>query len=234
MLFGREVNQDEGYFANCGDVEHAGEFTSYPLFALLPTNFGRPSHIDFATRSIRNMDDQVDPAPWTGLLAAEPPPLQVLHLRCHLGVRPGARHPVQHPRDHPRLLPDGLQQRAAGEAAVRRAGASVGRGRGQHRRGETEGRPAGLGLGLRPAGVRHRRPVVDQQRLLRPAQWQSSTYSYLYGLFLAAYHNSTANDRHLLLEPILHAGLLEYQNSQNQLTSTLAGTYIFYTPPAPP
>ena len=46
VLFGPEVDQSQGYFKNCGDVEHAGEYTSNPLFALLPTNYGRPSHID--------------------------------------------------------------------------------------------------------------------------------------------------------------------------------------------
>ncbi len=52
------VNVAEGYFNNAGDVEHAAEFTSNPLFILLPTGYGSPQLYEFSMRLIRNMEDK--------------------------------------------------------------------------------------------------------------------------------------------------------------------------------
>jgi len=52
------VNVGEGYFNNAGDIEHAAEYTTNPLFALLPTNYGDPRYYEFAMRTMRNFEDE--------------------------------------------------------------------------------------------------------------------------------------------------------------------------------
>src|SRR5262245_14295010 len=74
VLFGPEVNQDQGFVDPPGgvmDPEHAGEYTTYPLFFLLPAYYGSPRYLEFAMRTIRNMIEPPDPilgdTAWTGI-----------------------------------------------------------------------------------------------------------------------------------------------------------------------
>ncbi|MFT7464094.1 MAG: hypothetical protein ACI9EF_002443, partial [Pseudohongiellaceae bacterium] len=50
-LYGSPVDPDEGYHIVVIDAEHGAEFTSYPLFFLMPMNFGGPKYIEYAMRT---------------------------------------------------------------------------------------------------------------------------------------------------------------------------------------
>ncbi len=65
-LLGPLVDQQQGYFNNAGDVEHAAKFTTNPLAVLLRTHHGDPRYLEFAMRTIRNMDE-TDANSWTVL-----------------------------------------------------------------------------------------------------------------------------------------------------------------------
>lgn len=67
VLYGSSVDVSEGYFQGSGDVEHAAEYTSYPLFALMSTQYGNPEYAEFTMRMMRNMEDlhAAGTAPWS-------------------------------------------------------------------------------------------------------------------------------------------------------------------------
>ncbi len=63
VLFGPNVDPIQGYFKGAGDVEHAGEYTNNPLFAMLPARYGDPNYLEFPMRILRNTFT-TDDAPW--------------------------------------------------------------------------------------------------------------------------------------------------------------------------
>ncbi|MBN2492590.1 MAG: hypothetical protein JXQ29_17215 [Planctomycetes bacterium] len=222
VLFGPEVNQQEGYFANCGDVEHAGEYTAYPLFALLPTNFGRPSHLTMAMRGIRNMDETVDPAPWT-----TPVGTGLRHFKSYIF---GATSVCGPARDIPcnirAIIPGFFLTDYNNSPRTVQLFEELARAWAANAMSTDLGKPKGIP----PTAVSPTSPPVFGTS----GQWWTNGgyydlpngtayYSYLYALFLAAYHNSTAPDRHVLLEPILHSGYLAYANIKGQLSNTQPG-----------
>ncbi|MEZ5963592.1 MAG: hypothetical protein R3F56_07075 [Planctomycetota bacterium] len=86
-LLSSEVNVDQGYWDGPGgiiDAEHGGEFTTYPLRVLTSTNFGDPFYLEFAMRCFRNMDEQVDAHPWTGIAPFTPAsaPVGLRHFKA--------------------------------------------------------------------------------------------------------------------------------------------------------
>ena len=59
VVFGPKVSQTEGYYKeSCADVEHNAEFTTNPLWLLLPASFGNPKHWEFAHLTMRNFAHQ--------------------------------------------------------------------------------------------------------------------------------------------------------------------------------
>ena len=77
VLFGTEVNQEEAYFLGppddpttipvetpWTDPEHGGEYTTYPLLALVPQRPGDPRYIEFAAQTARNLS-------WTGACSGD-------------------------------------------------------------------------------------------------------------------------------------------------------------------
>jgi hypothetical protein len=66
LMNGNEVDWDQGYHISPIDPEHGGEYTSYPLFFLLPTYFGAPKYLEFGMRTLRNMDEP-GPTAWTAI-----------------------------------------------------------------------------------------------------------------------------------------------------------------------
>ena len=222
VLFGPEVDQQEGYFANCGDVEHAGEYTANPLFALLPTQFGRPSHIELATRTIRNMDETVDPVPWSQLVATG--------QRHFKSYKFGARSVCGPARDIPcnirAIIPGFFLMDYNNSPRIRQLFDELARAWAANAVSTDLGKPKGIP----PVSVSLTTPPVFGTS----GQWWTNGgyydlpngtgyFSYIYALFLAAYHNSTAPDRHVFLEPVLHAGYLEYANILGQLQGTSPG-----------
>jgi len=222
VLFGPELNQNEGYFAKCGDVEHAAEYSAYPLFALLPTNFGRPSHLDFATRSMRNLDETVDPAPWTTLVTASR-----RHFRSYIF---GATQVCGPARDIPcnvrAIIPGFFLMDYNNSPRLVQLFDELARAWAADAMSTASGKPKGIF----PASVSPTNPPVfgtGGNWWLNGGYYDlpngNQYYSYLFALMIAAYHNSTALDRHVFLEPILHAGYLEWSNIKGLLQGTNPG-----------
>ena len=222
VLFGHEVNQQEGYFANCGDVEHAGEYTSNPLFALLPTNFGYPAHLSLSTRTIRNMDEKVDPGPWTQLVGT--------NQRHFKSYRFGAKSVCGAARDIPcnirAIIPGFFLMDYNNSPRIKQLFDELARAWAANAVSTAQSKPRGIP----PTSVSLTTPPVFGTG----GNWWMNDgyydlpkgvayYSYLYALFLAAYHNSTAQDRHVFLEPILHSGYLSYQRIKGLLSGTNPG-----------
>lgn len=223
VLYGPSVTPAQGYFTACGDVEHAAEFTTNPLYVLLFSEYGKPEYVEYALRTLSNLDDLADPAPWTLPHAGGQ-----RHFR---GYNFGSNSVCGAPRDiplnlraavpgfflgaynaHPRLVQifDGLARQWAA-AAVSTA----------------QGKPAGVF------------PTAIDWTTGLPAfgtggQWwtnggyydlPSGTFyhGYLYALLVAAYNHSTAADRHLFLDAIWRGALLLWDYRTGVLTGIAPG-----------
>lgn len=64
-LYGSAVDPEQGYHIVIIDAEHGSEFTSYPLFFLMPMNFGGPKYIEYAMRTMRNQIEPDNATRWT-------------------------------------------------------------------------------------------------------------------------------------------------------------------------
>jgi hypothetical protein len=222
VLFGPEVDQDQGYFWKCGDVEHAGEFTSNPLFVLLPTNYGEPAHITLATRTIRNMDEKVDKFPWTTLVGPGE-----RHFRTYTH---GANAVCGAARDIPcnirAIIPGFFLMDYNNSPRIKQLFDELARAWSKNSVSTAQSKPKGIP----PTSVS---PTANPVFGTGGSWWKnggyydlpngSQYYGYLYALFITAYHNSTATDRQVFLEPILHSGYLVEDLIKGRLTGTAAG-----------
>ncbi|MBL8897579.1 MAG: hypothetical protein JNM84_08125 [Planctomycetes bacterium] len=222
VLFGAEMNVEQGYFAACGDVEHAGEYTTNPLFALLPTNYGEPRYLEVAMRTLRNFDELADPAPWSQLLA----PAR-RHFRAY---NFGATSICGAARDIPlnmrAVIPGFTLQDYAGIPRLDQLFDQLARAWATDALSTAQSKPAGIF----PSAVSLANPPVFGTG---GSWWLNGGYvdlpsgsayhAYLYTLLLSAYQRSTAPDRALLLEPVYRAALLVDDFIQGVLTGTAAG-----------
>ncbi len=222
VLYGPEIDQREGYFSGCADVEHTAEYTSYPLFALLPTDFGNPRHVEMALKVIHNMDEKADRLPWTRLI--------VSGRRHFKSYKFGATAICGPARDCP------LTMRAAipgfflvdynNQPRTKQLFDELARAWAADAMSTAQNKPKGI----LPCSVSATNPPVFGTA----GKWWlnggyvdlpygTAYYGYLYALMLSAYQNSTAADRYKLLEPFVAGGLLCYANLKGQLTGTQPG-----------
>lgn len=230
VLSGSSVDQLEAYFANCGDVEHAAEFTTNPLYILLFSNYGEPKYLNFAMRTIRNMDETADAHPWTLSGGSG--------LRQFLGFNFGANSVCGAPRDIPLNMRAGvpgffLEAYNAQPRTVQMFD-ELARAWAAHAMSTAQGKPRGAFPGsVASTGT----PVFGTNG----NWWQNdgyydltlgtnggtsssaSSHAYLYELLLSAYARSSAPDRHVFLEPIYRAGLLVHQDLLGQLSGNNPG-----------
>ncbi|MCB9882605.1 MAG: hypothetical protein H6834_12515 [Planctomycetes bacterium] len=223
VLQGPEVNQDQAYFANCGDVEHAAEYTTNPLFILLPTQFGNPEYLEFALRLLRNMDDQEDTAPWSLPINATQ-----RRFRAH---RFGANAICGPTRDIPLNVRAVIPGFTVGDyndlPRLRQLFDEWARAWRDAAMSNALGKP----IGIFPSAVEHATGVFGTGG----SWWKNGGYydlqagaaanyhASVYTLLLSAYQNSTATDRHVLLQPILAATNLVDDFLRGLLTNTQEG-----------
>jgi len=223
VLWGPSMNVAEGYFANCGDVEHSAEFSTNPLFILLFSNYGSPKYVEYALRTLRNLDDAHDPVPWT-----LPDGVGGRHFRAYnLGANSVCGASLDIPLNMRAAVPGFAIGDYSAHPRVLLMFDELARAWAQHALSTAQGKPAGLF----PAAVNPAPPYVFGTG----GQWWANAgyvdlaggpfyHSYVYSLLLSAYARSQAPDRHLFLQPFLQAGLFLHGYRTGTVTGTAVGT----------
>lgn len=223
VLYGPSMTPSEGYFTSCGDVEHSAEFSSNPLFILLFANYGHPRYIEYALRTVRNLDGGFDPVPWTAPSGATG--------RQFLGYRMGANSICGPQLDIPINMRAAVPGFAVGDYAahpgVLQVFDELARGWAAHAMSTAQGKPQGVF----PGAVSSQPPYVFGTG---GNWWENAGYidlaggpwyhSYVYALLLSAYAHSSAPDRHVFLQPLLAGGLFLYGYRTGTVTGTAPGT----------
>ncbi len=222
VLFGDEVDQEQGYFIQCGDVEHAAEYTTNPLLAMMAVNYGDPRYVEFCLRSLRNMDETADSEPWTLPTVPGQRQFRVFHF--------GATSVCGAARDIPLntrpMLPGFRLRDYNNSPRLSEMFEELARAWAEHAMSTAQGKPAGIF----PNAVSFSSPPVFGTG---GSWWLNGGYydlpkgvvhhGALYSLLLSAYQSSTAPDRHVLLEPVLTAGFLAGDLLTNNLTGEEPG-----------
>ncbi len=219
VLYGSSMTVSEGYFTGCGDVEHSAEFSTNPLYILLAASYGNPKYVEYAMRTLRNLDGAYDPQPWT-----QPDGLGGRHFR---GYNLGANAVCGPMLDIPLCMRAAVPGFAIGDfnahPGVVQVFDELARAWASHATSVLQGKPRGVF----PAAVTTSPPYVFGTN---GNWWENAGYvdleggpyyhAYLYALMQSAYVRSSAADRHLLLRPILMSGTFAY----GYLTGTVTGT----------
>jgi len=223
VLYGPSMTPAEGYFTNCGDVEHSAEFSTNPLYILLFANYGDPRWVEYALRTLRNLDDQWDAMPWT-----LPDGQGGRHFRAYnLGANTFCGPSLDIPLCMRAAVPGFAIGDYAAHPRVLTVFDELARAWAGHAVSTAQGKPAGVF----PAAVNPSPPYVFGTG----GQWWANAgyvdlaggpqyHAYLYALMLSAYAHSQAPDRHVLLEPLRQAGLFLHGYLTGTVTGTAAGT----------
>ncbi|HEU4420823.1 MAG TPA: hypothetical protein VFT55_17930, partial [Planctomycetota bacterium] len=223
VLWGPSMTPSQGFFTNCGDVEHSAEYSTNPLFILLFASYGAPKYVEYALRTLRNLDDGYDAVPWT-----LPDGVGGRHFRAYnMGANSVCGPALDIPLNMRAAVPGFAIGDYAAHPRVLLMFDQLARAWAQHALSTAQGKPAGVF----PAAVNGAPPYVFGTG----GQWWANAgyvdlaggpqyHSYLYALMLSAYAHSQAPDRHVFLQPLRAAGLFLYGYRVGTVTGTAPGT----------
>ncbi|HEX6812456.1 MAG TPA: hypothetical protein VF384_12585 [Planctomycetota bacterium] len=223
VLWGPSMTPAEGFFTNCGDVEHSAEYSTNPLYILLFASYGVPKYVEYALRTLRNLDNGFDPVPWT-----LPDGIGGRHFRSYnMGANVVCGPGLDIPLNMRAAVPGFAIGDYAAHPRVLLMFDELARAWAQHALSTAQGKPAGVF----PAAVNPAPPYVFGTG----GQWWANAgyvdlaggpyyHSYLYALLLSAYSHSQAVDRHVFLQPLVQAGIFLHGYRTGTVTGTAPGT----------